>query len=180
MVIPAGCVPYAPPAEWYASLLRGECPACERRRLNRCSIRSNCGVLQLSVPLAGGGKVLKRTDAPDPEISLHGNWPHLHFGALEANYGREPFFRHFAPALERIYAAPPRFLSELNGEVHKLILKGLGGDGIPQIISETERRPDLFRRRAEELRPLVESKLSALDSLFRLGPEAIFPILLAL
>ena len=71
--------------------------AADIRHCNRALIGR--GVL-LTVPVEGGSRSLKRLEHAcvgraearaalrSPRISLHGDWPRVHLGALEAVYGR--------------------------------------------------------------------------------------------
>ncbi len=141
-------VPYCASLAYY----RGG--AADIRHCNRALIGR--GVL-LTVPVEGGSRSLKRlehacggraeaqADLRSPRISLHGDWPRVHLGALEAVYGRAPFFAHYFPAVSGIIAGPPESLFGLNAAID-----------------------------AERLLAQSDPALSMLDALFRLGPEAIF------
>ena len=68
----------------------------ERRCLPRTLVAGAHGQdpLTLSVPISGGASVIKRGH---PEVwggSMHGRWPAVHLGALEAAYSATPFFPH--------------------------------------------------------------------------------------
>lgn len=65
----------------------------------RCAIAT--GVL--TVPVEGGGSVLKRRGA-DPVLSEHGKWRREHLGAWNAAYGRTPYYAHLMPEIEAVYA----------------------------------------------------------------------------
>ena len=58
------------------------------------------GIQTLSVPLSKPNGSMKVSEVG---LSEHGNWRHIHWGALFSAYGRTPFFDYFADDLKRIY-----------------------------------------------------------------------------
>lgn len=116
-------VPYAASAAWYAAWLRSfssDCPMEEAiananistqtngKDFARTRIRGNApgDEILLSVAVVGGASVLKQSRRLSHAIlSEHSDWQHNHLGALEASYGRAPFFRYIFPDLKRIFPA---------------------------------------------------------------------------
>jgi len=104
--------PYAASAAWYAAWLRSlssDCPMEEAiadanistqtdgKDFARTRIRGNApgDEILLSVAVVGGASILKQSRRLSHAIlSEHSDWQHNHLGALEASYGRAPFFRY--------------------------------------------------------------------------------------
>lgn len=79
---------------------------------NRCIIYGANGPVALSIPLEQG----KHQQLPVPEvrISYHRPWHRLHWQAIRSAYGKAPYFEHYAPELEAIYADPGPLLWDFN------------------------------------------------------------------
>lgn len=60
----------------------------------------------LSLPAEGGASALKRLPPEAIRLSLHGEWPHRHRGAISAAYGRTPWFIHLYPRFEPLLSEP--------------------------------------------------------------------------
>ena len=94
-----------------------------RHSHHRYSILGPNGVQTLTVPLVGATNAMS-VPMRDVEISNHGKWRHLHWGALFSAYGKTPYFDYLAGDLERIIAGGnQRFLLDLNNELHGLIVE---------------------------------------------------------
>lgn len=135
------------------------------------------GGLLLTLPIAGGSGSVKHTAPESWLLSDHGRWPHLHFEALRAAYGRTPYFAHLAPRLEPIYGSPPPGFKEFVGRLEAEMLDFMQFEASwPRLIelrdSDSERYAALCREKAGQ----ADFSLSAFDALFRLGPEAIFAL----
>ena len=104
--------------------------ACERyvkqSFRNRCVIATAGGVQTLTVPVvkpsAGAGHDLIR----DIRISDHGNWRHLHWNALEAAYGKSPFFEFYADDLRPFFEKRWTFLYDFNMETCATVCSLIG------------------------------------------------------
>lgn len=155
-------IPYCAPLAWY---MAGRPPVAPLHS-NRCLI---AGPLTLTVPVAGGSRALKRLPWHEIQVSDHGRWQHVHLGALDAAYGRSPYFIHYFPAIEAVISDTPRRLADLCGALDNAVVRALG---ISRLAPELSAPAALTRGR--ELLPLADPALSILDPLFRLGPEAIF------
>lgn len=119
----------------------------------------------LSVAVEGGSSGLKRRGAERyVRISGHGNWPHHHIGALEAIYGRAPYFQHVMPGLRALFGDVPQNLSEFNRRLHDYLSSFLQPVGD---ITVTE----AVNGRREEMGKLTDRTLSIIDALMRFGPE---------
>ena len=137
--------PYLPSAKWYYHLLKAAAEGldCDEalvmansslpttREFARCIIRNPGGSnLMISAAVEGGGRRLRDIrQLPEISLSNHGNWRKTHPAAIEACYGRKPFFSHYAPLLTSIYKDDSTdSLAELNTAFHKILLKQLTGD----------------------------------------------------
>ena len=94
-----------------------------RHSHHRYVIDAPNGAVKLTVPLEGSTNAMP-VMMKDVLISEHGNWRHLHWGALFSSYGKSPFFDFVADDLHRIIAqGNQRHLLELNMQLHQLIVE---------------------------------------------------------
>jgi len=93
---------------------------------NRCRILGANGVEVLSVPVmhTSGHKLFTK----DVQIDYSQDWVRRHSGAMQAAYGKAPFFEHFEPFIQQIFAKKNKFLVDLNIDFLKLAMKILGKD----------------------------------------------------
>ena len=79
---------------------------------NRSYILGANGVELLSIPIIQGtsGKQLTK----DVQIDYSQDWIRKHKGAIQAAYGKAPFFEHVEPFIEQIFAKKSKFLVDLN------------------------------------------------------------------
>ena len=79
---------------------------------NRCIIYGANGPVALSIPLEQG----KHQQLPVTEvrISYQLPWHRLHWQAIRSAYGKAPYFEHYAPELEAIFADPGPLLWDFN------------------------------------------------------------------
>lgn len=181
-------VPYAASLHWYAVWLgermAGKSDSEAVSAANRfCGIRGkafaraaiggHASPMLLNVAVEGGSSALKRMGAERrATISLHGRWPHVHLGALDAHYGRAPYYQHVMPGLREILesVAAADCLAEFNLLIHRWLstflcteaLSDGEGGGLPG--------EAVFVRGAEIIRDL-DPELSVIDALMRHGPE---------
>lgn len=133
------------------------------------------GGMVLSVPVAGGASVVKRVHPSEWEISGHGGWTRVHLGALEAAYGREPFFMHCFPAVEAVVEAYPRRLIDLNTRLLDVLLDSVGGCGVAaEIQGFRMRHPRRYLNIRRRLESKVDPSHSLVEAFFRLGPDVVF------
>lgn len=177
--------PFAPSVAWYAdalAALRGgaKLPGAPLRHPNRALIAGANGTEMLSVPVVGSSSALKRTD--ELYVSAHGEWPRRHLAALEAAYGRAPFWCHYAPAFARILLNPPATLRELNTTLHEMALKALLGCILPSELPHILPPGDvpLWPRHRPLPAGTDHRSLTVFDLLFCRGPEAILTLAPAL
>ncbi|HAD14513.1 MAG TPA: hypothetical protein DCF33_18980 [Saprospirales bacterium] len=88
---------------------------------NKCFIAGPNGVQRLSIPLLKG----KHQQAPirEVKISYDEPWQRQHWRSIQAAYGNAPYFEHYSPEIELIFAKKWTFLFDLNLEIISLILK---------------------------------------------------------
>ena len=168
----------APPYLASTAWLQGNPSArsLKTRDYTRTVIESNSHEgMVLTVPVAGGSSAAKRLKPSQLEISDHGDWPRIHRGAIEAAYGREPYFQHFFPEIASAINHYPQHLSTLNVLLMEKMMDFVGYrdaiDGIKQLKeSNPARCGDIARRLETKINPTH----SFLEPLFRLGPDSIF------
>ena len=126
-------VTYFGPVQWYQKLNRYGHVMIERydsfikqTYRNRCVIATANGLQALTVPVERmeqhDGKPLQKCMVKDVRISNHGNWRHLHWGALFSSYGKSPFFDYVADDLERVIRGNQRYLIDLNAELQQVVI----------------------------------------------------------
>ena len=150
----------------------------ENRELSRCRIRTPKEEIQiLSMAIEGGGKQLKSN--PDLEnllISPHGNPRKKHLQAIDAAYGKKPFYRHVADRLEPIFHDEKIItLKDFNMMLHKAIAGLLTENLSCQDLLAIKTHP-IAMERGKELAVGVRNEISVIDVLMNLGQEAVFPL----
>jgi len=203
-------VPFAASLEWYAAWWQARCkglPDAESiaaaniatdisgKDYARCRIMANGNEIILSMAIEGGAARLKRSSfIPSAQLSDHGNWRHVHLGALEATYRRTPYFQHLFPIISEVYSAPTRSLAAFNLSLHNAIsgflyipeqtifhdLWQTDSDIMEYLRSDTTGKiqSDAIQERASELTVQISPRLSIIDSLMHLGTELILPLTL--
>ena len=185
-------VPYMASARWYAEWLRGlsigmpeeeavglaNCAAdIYGKDFARCRIRCNDSDMLLSEAIEGGASRLKRPSAlPKLMLSDHGNWRHAHLGALNAAYGRAPYYQHFMPLLEVVYNSEEKSLMGFNALVHEAIKKMLFGDEDPLQLMQAAKGSDSSKARGKEIAAEISMPLSVIDALMRHGRETLLAL----
>ena len=112
------------------------------------------------------------------QLSEHGNWRHIHQGALEAAYGKSPFFEYIFPRLKALYAEDEKDLAKFNEKMHEIILSLLWPENLAEKDLLDCMGPRILER-GEEIKGSINPELSVLDAVMRMGPEA-FPGLLTI
>ncbi|MEM9329282.1 MAG: WbqC family protein [Bacteroidota bacterium] len=88
---------------------------------NRAVVLTANGPQNLIVPV----KYSRQTALIDVKIEYAERWVKDHWGAIYSAYGKAPFFEHFGPYFQRVFANRPTFLWELCHEMMTLCLKCL-------------------------------------------------------
>lgn len=132
----------------------------------RCQIATG----PLTVPVEGGASRLKRKDA-NPLVSEHGKWRREHLGAINAAYGRTPYFIHLMPEIEEAYSDTEGLtLEQFNSRLLDTVLIWINVEEFRGC------RGEEFSRIRREASAKVDARLSILDPLFRLGKETVFAL----
>lgn len=87
---------------------------------NRCYIKGPHQLEKLTVPVQGGNKKIRTSEIL---IDYRQKWVQQHWRAMQAAYGKAPFFEHYAPFFEAEYERRPERLWELNLRLLTLCLK---------------------------------------------------------
>lgn len=176
-------LPFAASAEYYsrylASRLAGDDSLPEVKGKDRVRTLI-AGGQRLSLPVEGGGAVIKRRDADDAMLSDHGRWQDVHLGALKAVYGRTPFFIHLFPEIEEIYRNKSEGkVADFTSALHEMIGRWLGFDEafLCQLQSFCRENPERLQKWKERYEGKVDPALSVLDLLFHYGKEAVIALL---
>lgn len=111
-------------------------------------------------------------------ISDHGRWRQEHLGAINATYGKTPYFPYIFPELEKIYWEKSNgSLGEFNRELFEFVYRFLDVDSIRKAIDEMNlRNPRRLGQLKRELETKVNLNYSIFDALFRLGKNTAFVI----
>lgn len=122
---------YLAPVSYYAALLGSSRAYVEQydsymkqTYRNRCVIMGAQGRIPLTIPVIKpeGGKALMK----DIRISDHGNWRHLHMGALTACYNNTPYFEYYVDDFLGIYDGGYEFLIDFNEALQELVMDLMG------------------------------------------------------
>lgn len=118
---------YLPPLEYFVLLAAGRPVLLDAHEhyvkqtyRNRCYIKGPHQLEKLTVPVQGGNKKLKTSHIA---IDYRQKWVQQHWRALQAAYGKAPFFEHYAPYFLEVFNKEPQLLWELNLELLTLCLK---------------------------------------------------------
>ena len=186
-------VPFAASLEWYAAWWHARCkglPDTESiaaaniaagisgKDYARCRIMANGNEIILSMAIEGGAARLKRASLiPSAQLSDHGNWRHVHLGALEAAYGRTPYFQHLMPLINEVYNTQEKTLIGFNTAFHHAVCSFLDIENLKDVEDIMPSKLSCtMKERGEEIANGLGSGLSVIDSLMRLGKESILAL----
>ena len=173
-----------------------ECRLPLRHSHHRYSIDGPNGVQTLTVPLVGSTNNMM-TPLRDVQISEHGSWRRLHWGALFSAYGRSPYFDYVADDLSRVINGSQRYLHDFNAQMHEVIVdfmdlpletRCLVGGEVPEGAEDLRgsigmKKPDtlpIANVPYYQMWPTAEGfkpDLSILDLMMNQGRESIFTLL---
>lgn len=129
-----------------------------RHSHHRYVIDAPNGPVKLTVPLVGSTNAMA-VPLRDVLISEHGNWRHLHWGALFSSYGKSPFFDFIADDLHRIIAAGhQQHLLDLNMELHELIVDFMDLPITTRLVSDEDEIATLLASGVSDLRGSIGGK----------------------
>ncbi|MDE7419372.1 MAG: WbqC family protein [Muribaculaceae bacterium] len=166
--------PYLASTDWLQGKVSSR--SLKTRDYTRTLIESNSPEgMVLTVPIVGGSSAAKRLKPESLEISGHGDWTRIHLGAIEAAYGKEPYFVHLFPGIATAIEHYPQNLATLNVLLMEKMMDFLSyRDAIEEIkrlrASNPIRCSDIAKRFETKINPAH----SFLEPLFRLGPDSIF------
>lgn len=146
------------------------------REYSRTLIGSNTpGGMMLTVPLTGGASAAKRLHPGELEISGHVDWTRIHLGAIDAAYGKEPYFQHCFPEIASAITAYPRLLADLNRTLLAVMLESIGYEEAgEEIAGFREAHPARYASIRERLLRKIDPGHALMEPLFRLGPDTLF------
>jgi WbqC-like protein family len=153
---------------------------------NRCQVLGAQGVINLSVPLAGGRDKVRLTK--HVEIDYSRRWQMDHWRTLTSCYNNSPFFYHYAEGLHKVIFTVCKYLWELDYATTQWALRQLKWEGQihtetnVNMVGETKTLPATVWKPANRsmakipVYPQVfnlpfERNLSIIDLLCNLGPE---------
>ncbi len=96
-----------------------------RKESHRTLIGGANGTQMLTVPIVKP-EHYHGTTVGDIQVSDHGHWWSLHFGALESAYGRTPYFEYYADELASAYTGNISSLYQLDLLLHRFACRVLG------------------------------------------------------
>ncbi len=161
---------------------------------NRAQIMTAQGVRELVVPVVWKhhAKMPIRTVRVDNSLP----WQRNHWRSLRTAYASAPYFDHYAPRLEALYALPAELLFDWNAQLTQSLLEWMGFDTQPATTGQYQKelppdedfrtsitprarlqRPDAsftaprYYQVFEEQQPFAPN-LSVIDLLFCEGPAA--------
>lgn len=144
------------------------------KECHRCSIEGPNGIQRLTVPLEKPQE-WHSTRLEDVRVSRHGEWWHVHWGAIESAYGRTPYFEYYADELLPAFTGDIPSLADLDSLIHRFCLKALHispGEPTDDKSFTIPRFPDIPYYQIWEARYGFTPGLSVLDLIFNMGPEA--------
>lgn len=166
--------PYLASTSWAQRKLQPK--SLTTRDYTRTVIESNNpDGMTLTVPIKGGASIVKRLKPTQVNISNHGDWTRIHLGAIEAAYGREPYFQHLFPEIASIITNYPENLAKMNVLLMTIMLDFVGYEKeIEKIETLRQTNPGRVSDIAKRLETKINTSHSFLEPLFRFGPESIF------
>lgn len=184
--------PYLANSSWYSSWLHflsdglSDDEAIEKTNQQLLSSRDfartviedvHSEIMILSTAIEGGGRKLRNPIYLNSlKLSDHGNWKRTHPIAIDACYGRFPYYNYMIKLLSTVYKDGTIVtLRDFNIAIHRKISKVL-------LISLDYREINLLgkrkvlKERSLELAAKINPDLSVLDALMRFGPETVLGI----
>lgn len=166
--------PYLASTDWMRG--KADTASLSARAFTRTVIESNRPEgMTLTVPVTGGSSAVKRLSPDRLTVSGHGDWTRIHIGAIEAAYGREPYFQHLFPDIADVISDYPHSLMELNTTILQRMLDFIGyKENIEEIRKFQRTNPQRCADITARLVAMIDPRHSFIEPLFRLGPDTIF------
>lgn len=129
-----------------------------RHSHHRYVIDAPNGAVKLTVPLVGSTNAMP-VMMRDVLVSEHGNWRHLHWGALFSSYGKSPFFDFIADDLHHIIVeGTQKHLLDFNMQLHQLIVDFMDLPITTRVVSDEEEIAEMIASGAMDLRGKLGGK----------------------
>lgn len=184
--------PFFPSLHWYAAwcealasglddeaaiIAANRSAAISPREYARCAIQTPGHAPQtLSIAVEGGARSLRHPGSPEiARLSSHGAWPRVHLGAIEALYGKFPYFIHFFPYIKEVYEKPFSTLKGFNTAIHGVVTAFIGKQEIQSIASSAATHRAAADR-GKELLELCSADTPVIDALMKHGKETLLAI----
>lgn len=175
-------IKYLPSISWFANaidkkelILSSSEIYRKENHPNRCSIVSANGVINLSVPLAGGrNQKVKMNDLRIAGI----DWKRNHLQAIKSAYGKAPYFLYYFDEFESCIKRTGDNYLDFCMELLKWLSYELIGSATLTVTSKNIHIETIKKVNCEKYYQVFENKsgfqndVSAIDLLFCLGPEA--------
>ena len=93
---------------------------------NRCTIASSNGLIDLSIPIAGGRNI--KEIIKDVKIDNMKKWQMIHWRGITSAYNRSPWFEFYAEELLKFYNTRYTYLWDWNTDLMYWVLEKLNLD----------------------------------------------------
>jgi hypothetical protein len=93
---------------------------------NRCRIAGAEGVVDLSIPIAGGRD--QKTSMKDVRIAAGRSWQAQHWKTIVSCYSRSPWFEYYRDGLQKLFGEPAELLMDWDLRCLEWSLRVLGMD----------------------------------------------------
>ena len=132
----------------------------------------------MSLAVEGGGRQLRDIDKiPELRLSEHGDWRKAHLGAIEANLGRRPFYRHLENGIRNVYSNKQlTTLEDFNTAIFTEFFSFLLGNMTADDLALFYKNP-VLQQRGEEIAKEIQPQISLLQPLSIFGKETLLGLL---
>ncbi len=141
----------------YSHILIEQCESYQKMSFrNRCRIAGAEGVVNLSIPIAGGRD--QKLPMREVRIAPRPSWQAQHWKTIVSCYSRSPWFDYYRDGLEKLFEEPAEFLLDWDLRCLEWSLRALGMDR-PILLT------DVYKRDYDPA--------DAIDWRGRLGPKSL-------
>ena len=111
----------------YSHILIEQCESYQKMSFrNRCRIAGAEGVVDLSIPIAGGRD--QKTIMKEVRIAAGRSWQAQHWKTIVSCYSRSPWFDHYRDGLQKLFEEPVEWLMDWDLRCLEWSLRALGMD----------------------------------------------------
>lgn len=171
-------VGYGASVAWYIrylrSLLEGTPSPAPEKHPNRCLVAPDEGAAGqwLTIPVEGSGH-RSRDYAPSRlRISDHGRWRQVHAGALQACYGKAPYYDEYWPRLSEILRSDEVNLGRFNLAIHRWVVEEVLH--LPELLGSLREKGSFPESEAWHF---ARPELSIFHLAFHKGPEGALTLI---